>query len=54
MLIADAQLTLVRQSSGPGIELRDCYRFGTSKENQRIESWWSQLGGRCLWKWRVR
>jgi hypothetical protein len=52
-LIADAQWTLIRESQGQDTLLRDCYRFGTSKENQRIESWWCQLGKGCLVQWRV-
>ena len=38
VLIADAQWTLVKQFKGHNIPIQDCYRFGTSKENQRIES----------------
>jgi hypothetical protein len=51
-LIADAHLSLCR-TTNPDIQLKDCYRFGTSRENQRIESWWSQLGRGCLYRWRV-
>jgi hypothetical protein len=52
-LIADAHWTLVR-SLNPDTPLKDCYRFGTSKENQRIESLWNQLSKGCLFQWRVR
>jgi hypothetical protein len=52
LLIADAHFTLSR-TIHPDIQFRDCYRYGTSKENQRIEAWWRQLGAGCLYKWRV-
>jgi hypothetical protein len=52
-LIADIQWTLSRQRHQSDIPLSDCYKFGTSKENQRIEAWWMQLTKGCLGKWRV-
>ncbi|KAK6429026.1 hypothetical protein LTR95_014827 [Oleoguttula sp. CCFEE 5521] len=43
---ADAHLTLRRQlDAGVGEEaltFDDCFRYGTSKVNQRIETWWRQ------------
>jgi hypothetical protein len=55
VLIADAQFTLSKEfrTDGADILLRDCFRFGTSKENQRIEAWWLQLGNGALLIWRV-
>jgi hypothetical protein len=44
---------LVARTSEPGVKLEECYFYGTSKKNQRIESWWSQLEKSCLWRWRV-
>ena len=52
-LIADAHWTLVRKSINQELPLQECYRYGTSKENQRIESWWNQLSKGSLRRWRV-
>jgi len=35
------------------ISFADCYFFGTSTANQRIEAWWAQLTGGMLFRWRV-
>ena len=43
----------VARTSELGIKLEECYYYGTSRKNQRIESWWSQLERSCLWRWRV-
>ncbi len=40
--IGEVQLTLLRETR-PDATLDDCYFFGTSTKNQRIEAWWSQL-----------
>ena len=29
----------------------DCFKFGTSKANQRIESWWNQMCRSALGRW---
>jgi hypothetical protein len=31
----------------------ECYWYGTSTANQRIEAWWAQLTGGMLFRWRV-
>jgi hypothetical protein len=54
-LIADAHYTLVRSLSGlEDLSFPETYRFATSKENQKIESWWNQQTKGCLIQWRVR
>jgi hypothetical protein len=54
VLVANAQLMLAQQQDpSAGIKLEDCYLFGTSTANQRIESWWGQLSKGQLIKWRV-
>src|SRR6266487_1851936 len=52
-MIADAhyQIALKLRTS---ITLKDCFFFGTSVANQRIESWWGQITKRALYRWRVR
>jgi hypothetical protein len=35
------------------LPLRDCYIFGISTSNVRIELWWNQLQRKCLILWRV-
>jgi hypothetical protein len=47
-----AQFSL-SQSTRPGIEFKDCYLYGTSTANVRIESWWQQLSKSVLFRWRV-
>ena len=37
----------------PEIPLSQCYIYGTSTENVRIESWWGQLSKGLLFRWRV-
>jgi hypothetical protein len=39
---------LVACTSEPCVKLEECYFYDTSKKNQRIESWWSQLEKSCL------
>lgn len=51
-LLAGAQYAL-RQGKEPEVKFEDCYWFGTSTANQRIESWWSQLTKSMLNMWRV-
>src|SRR5208282_1711669 len=52
-MVADAhyQIALKLRTS---ITLKDCFFFGTSVANQRIESWWGQITKRALYRWRVR
>ena len=39
--------------NNPHFQLRDCWYYGTSTANQRIESWWSHLQKSQLYRWRV-
>ena len=52
VLMSELHFKLARTSE-PDIRLEDCYVYGTSKKNQRIESWWGQLEASCLKRWRV-
>jgi hypothetical protein len=52
LLMNELHFALCR-ASNPTVRLEDCYFYGTSKKNQRIESWWAQLEKSCLWRWRV-
>ena len=51
-LMGEAHVQLV-QKHDPTIQIEDCYIYGTSTENQRIEAWWAQLTRGLLFKWRV-
>jgi hypothetical protein len=44
----------MRRAMEPGILFKECYFFGKSTGNQRIEAWWSQLQKGQLYRWRVR
>jgi len=52
-MVADAhyQIALKLRTS---VSLNDCFFFGTSVANQRIESWWGQITKGALYRWRVR
>ncbi len=52
MMCANAHFQLALQED-PTIQLRDCFMYGTSTANQRIESWWGQLSKGQLILWRV-
>jgi hypothetical protein len=52
VLLAEAQHKL-QQSKYPEIEISECYLYGTSTVNQRIEAWWLQLSRGLLFRWRV-
>ena len=51
-LIAAAHHRL-RQVHEPDISLNDCFFYGTSTKNQRIESWWGQFCKTLIYRWRV-
>lgn len=34
------------------LTFNECFLFGTSKANQRIEAWWNQMCGTALGRWR--
>jgi hypothetical protein len=44
---------LLQQAADPAVQLRDCYMYGASTTNQRIEAWWNQLTKGLLFRWRV-
>jgi hypothetical protein len=52
LLMAELHFALARTNEAR-LKLEDCYYYGTSRKNQRIEAWWSQLEGSCLFRWRV-
>jgi hypothetical protein len=37
----------------PNFKVGDCWFYGTSTKNQRLESWWGQLEKSQLYYWRV-
>ncbi|KAL4872283.1 hypothetical protein BDV12DRAFT_183231 [Aspergillus spectabilis] len=51
ILLAEAQYKL-QQSLHPEISIKDCYLYGTSTANQRIEAWWNQLTRGLLFRYR--
>ncbi|KAL4864173.1 hypothetical protein BDV12DRAFT_205896 [Aspergillus spectabilis] len=51
VLLAEAQHKL-QQSQHPEIRISECYLYGTSTANQRIEAWWLQLTRGLLYRWR--
>ena len=53
VLIAGAHHQLHRLENLEDITLPECYIYGTSTENSRIESWWSHLSKSLLFRWRV-
>jgi hypothetical protein len=44
---------LLAQNTIPDIKFEDCYMYGTSTANQRIEVWWAFLSKGLLFRWRV-
>lgn len=52
VMLADAHYQL-QTSYEPDLEFQDCYLYGTSTANQRIEAWWQQLSKGLLFRWRV-
>jgi hypothetical protein len=53
VMLAGAHFQL-QQAAEPGLRFEDCYLYGTSTANQRIEAWWQQLSKGLLFRWRVR
>jgi hypothetical protein len=45
-LLADAQYEL-RKIADPTVKINDCYLYGRSVDNQRIEAWWGLLSRAC-------
>ena len=52
-LCANAHYALRQQSSYDHLQFPDCYFYGTSTANQRIEAWWGQLSKGAVFCWRV-
>lgn len=54
LLAAEVHFALARTTQDDyQFKFKDCWFFGTSTGNQRIESWWSQLQKSQLYRWRV-
>jgi hypothetical protein len=53
VMLADTHYRLLLENE-PDLEFKDCYMYGTSTANVRIESWWGQMTKGQLFKWRVR
>lgn len=55
-IIADLHLHLSDQlrtrEDGQPLEFTDCFRYGTSKKNQRIERWWAEQSQSATGRWR--
>jgi hypothetical protein len=52
VMLADAHYQL-QTSYEPDLEFQECYLYGTSTANQRIEAWWQQLSKGLIFRWRV-
>ena len=52
-LCANAHFALRKESSYEDLSFENCYFYGTSIANQRIEAWWGQLSKGTLFRWRV-
>ena len=50
VLLADAHFQL-QQATQSELEIKDCYMYGTSTANQRIESWWNMLSKGMIFCW---
>lgn len=52
---ADPEQGVAYPKFGPerNLEFKDCYSYGLSTKNQRIESWWSELNFHVTLFWRV-
>ena len=56
VMAADAHARLSREvrqgGDGEPLEFEDCFRYGTSKQNQWIEAWWAQQSRSQTARWR--
>jgi hypothetical protein len=52
-LIAEAHFAFSRHTNPDVKRVEDCFWFGKSTKNQRIESWWQELEMSQLFRWRV-
>ncbi|KAF1970029.1 hypothetical protein BU23DRAFT_571086 [Bimuria novae-zelandiae CBS 107.79] len=50
-MLADAYYQL-QSLYQPDLEFQECYLYGTSTSNQRIEAWWGQLSKGIIFRWR--
>jgi len=56
LLSAEVHFALSRtieDNPNPDLKVQDCWFFGSSTGNQRIESWWSQIEKSQLYRWLV-
>jgi hypothetical protein len=51
VMAAEAHLALHRKFD-PRVTFPRVYRYGTSKKNQRVESWWQQMSRSAFRRWR--
>jgi len=53
-MAADAhyQLSQKTRESLDELPFGQCYKYGTSKENARVESWWGQMCKSSIGRWR--
>ena len=54
VLLAGIQYLLSRTIRGEDILFKECYAYGTSTQNERIEAWWNRLSSGQVLRWRVR
>ncbi|KAI1808179.1 hypothetical protein F4811DRAFT_572075 [Daldinia bambusicola] len=56
-LLAAAHWAFVREAysnqDGSSVEFGDCFYYGRSMDNTRIEAWWAQVQKSCLTRWGV-
>jgi hypothetical protein len=53
VLLAGMQYLFSRTIRGEDLLLKECYAYGTSTANERIEAWWNQLCKGQTMNWRV-
>ena len=53
IMAADAQYQHAILTRDPSCTFRDCFIYGTSTANERIEAWWGQLSKEQLIHWLV-
>lgn len=52
-LVAEAHFAFRRFQDEKVVRMEQCFWFGKSTKNQRIESWWQELEMSQLFRWRV-
>jgi len=52
-MLADAHYELRRSQEGESVQFTDCYEYGSSKLNVRVESWWRKLTEGYTFRYRV-